>query len=630
MILKKFIKRFQFEYLLDALKETFARFPLPVICVGASTLLCIIRAHDIKLMPEDSLMRTLLFLLYGLIFFTVARLYTEGTKASRDREVAINSAGGVLLLALVVIPDHITAMHAFIGVALALSMLFAPYIGRRSTEDSVWFYNYINGTALAVSGLSVLVLCIGLCAIVGSMDYLLLNMQLSKKIYGDIWIFGGQFFGSMMFMRQIPRKFDFEKSERELLPGIYFILNYLVVPLILIYVWVLYVYFLKIAVQWELPKGSLAYMVTGFGSVGIAALLMTFPMRNSGTKLLQQFYRYFYYLLIVPIILLAIGLYTRISQYGVTESRYAIGICLAWLFALTVWNIVFKKSAHIKHVPMILAALFLAGSIWPWSAVSISTRSQQARLEVLLLKAGVAHADGTVTKTTQEVPFKLRKDISNILDYMFDGKEKSIKHLVTPFCKEIDKKYKKKKNTCHSVFYKKHDFEPSYRRYYNMPRKVMEAWGMQHVSRWHNENSENSERFNITANDWDYNSLQKVMPYTYMIRLNTHIPTNGTHEQLYRENIQEKLKIKLMLTPGGDIILVLSDGRKATFAISPLANKLFKNKIRKIPKDMLDKMVLRQESNDLRAELRISEIHGRVVHGKFKIYRLTALLLFSP
>ncbi|MCK5518429.1 MAG: hypothetical protein KAI61_03365, partial [Alphaproteobacteria bacterium] len=137
MILKKFIKRFQFEYLLDALKETFARFPLPVICVGASTLLCIIRAHDIKLMPEDSLMRTLLFLLYGLIFFTVARLYTEGTKASRDREVAINSAGGVLLLALVVIPDHITAMHAFIGVALAFSMLFAPYIGRRSTEDSV-------------------------------------------------------------------------------------------------------------------------------------------------------------------------------------------------------------------------------------------------------------------------------------------------------------------------------------------------------------------------------------------------------------------------------------------------------------------------------------------------------------
>ena len=578
-------------------------------------------------MPEDSLMRTLLFLLYGLIFFTVARLYTEGTKASRDREVAINSAGGVLLLALVVIPDHITAMHAFIGVALAFSMLFAPYIGRRSTEDSVWFYNYINGTALAVSGLSVLVLCIGLCAIVGSMDYLFFDMQLSKKIYGDIWIFGGQFFGSVMFMRQIPRKFDFEKSERELLPGIYFILNYLVVPLILIYVWVLYVYFLKIAVQWELPKGSLAYMVTGFGSVGIAALLMTFPMRNSGTKLLQQFYKYFYYLLIVPIILLAIGLYTRISQYGITESRYAIGICLAWLFALTVWNIVFKKSAHIKHVPMILAALFLAGSIWPWSAVSVSTRSQQARLEVLLLKAGVAHADGTVTKTTQEVPFKLRKDISSILDYMFDGKEKSIKHLVTPFCKEIDKKYKKKKNTCHSVFYKKHDFEPSYRRYYNMPRKVMEAWGMQHVSRWHNANS---ERFNITANDLNYDNLQKVAPYTYMIRLNTHIPTNGTNEQLYREDIQKKLEIKLMLRPDGDITLLLSDGRKAVFAVRQLADSMFKNKVQEVPKYELDKMVLRQESNNLRAELRISEIRGRVIQGTFRIDILTALLLFSP
>ncbi|MCK5555562.1 MAG: hypothetical protein KAI76_04940, partial [Alphaproteobacteria bacterium] len=164
-------------------------------------------------------------------------------------------------------------------------------------------------------------------------------------------------------------------------------------------------------------------------------------------------------------------------------------------------------------------------------------------------------------------------------------------------------------------------------RYYNMPRKVMEAWGMQHVSRWHNANS---ERFNITANDLNYDNLQKVAPYTYMIRLNTHIPTNGTNEQLYREDIQKKLEIKLMLRPDGDITLLLSDGRKAVFAVRQLADSMFKNKVQEVPKYELDKMVLRQESNNLRAELRISEIRGRVIQGTFRIDILTALLLFSP
>jgi len=625
MNFKKFIKRFQFEYLLDILKETFARFPLPVICAGAATFLCILRTHDIKLMPENGLMRTLLFLLCGFIFFTVARLYTESTRAPREREIVITSAGGVVLLALVAIPDHITAMHAFIGVALALSMLFVPYINRRSTEDSVWFYNYINGAALVISGLSVLVLCIGLCAIVGSMDYLLFNMQLSKKIYGDIWIFGGQFFGAVMFMRQIPRKFDFEKSERELLPGIYFILNYLVVPLILIYVWVLYVYFLKIAVQWELPKGGLAYMVTGFGSVGVAVWLMILPMRNNGTKLLQQFYRYFYYLLIVPVILLTLGLYTRISQYGITESRYAIGICLTWLFALTVWHIMFKKSAHIKHVPMILAALFLAGSIGPWGAVSVSTRSQQARLEVLLLKAGIAHADGTVTKTEQEVPFKLRKDISNILDYMFNSKEKAIEHWVAPFSEEINKKYKNA--------YKNRNRN---QKHHNTPRRVMEAWGMQYVSQWENMNS---EQLNIVAHGWRNETLQKISPYDYMIHLNVSIRTSDwvnvqtideTVEYLYNENGHNNLKIKIVMTPAGEMTLMFPDGRKVVFAVRPLADRLFKEKVRDVPKDELDRMVLRQESEGLHAELRISRMYGRVSQGTFKLERIRALLLFSP
>ena len=340
------------------------------------------------------------------------------------------------------------------------------------------------------------------------------------------------------------------------------------------------------------------------------------------------------------VIVLASGLYTRLSQYGMTEERYTIGICLVWLFMLTVWHIAKPKQAHIKHVPMILAALFLIGALGPWSAVSVSTRSQHARLEKLLLNVGVLHADGTITKITQDVPFKVRKDISSILRYMLNGKEKAIENWIAQFCKGIDGKHKNKNNTCNSFFQKKHGFQHRHGRYYDMPRKIMEAWGMQHVSRW--EKVDN-ERINIRAHGWRNETLQKISPYDYMINLNVSIRTSnwvsvqtinetsdGTAEYIYGGNGQQNFKIRIVMTPAGEMSLVFPDGRKVVFAVRPLADSLFKDKVRDVSKEALGRMVLRQESEGLRAELRISGMYGRVSQGTFKLEGIRALLLFSP
>ena len=631
MRIRQFLRRFQVEYLTQALKSTFSRFPASVIVASLAAIISILAAHDIKIFTDDGMARVLLFLSNTLAFFTAARLYAEGAGAGLRRQLAIGVFGGALLFALAFVPEQFSAMHIFVSAALALSMLFAPYIGRRSTEDSVWYYNYLNGLSFAIAGVSAVILCLGLCAIIGSMDYLLYDMKLSKTIYADIWIFGSAFFGPVMFMHQISRQFDFLKEECQPPKGVYFIANYIVVPLILIYMWVLYVYFLKIAVQWELPKGNLAYMVTGFGSLGAAARLAVFPMRENGTKLLQQFYKFFFFILVVPILLLAIGLYTRISEYGVTEERYAIGICLAWMTLLTAWNLGKPKQAHIKHVPMALATLLLLAAIGPWGAISVSTHSQVARLETLLHKAGVLHDDGKIAKTAETVPFALRKDISSTLDYIFDGKRKAIAQWVEPFRAEMEKKFKAEggvkldDNACEG-----RRFTHCWQEQYEMPRRVMQAWGMEYVSPYQSEES-SYLTFRAPGSEWNYGAVNRVAPYTYVTWV---MPSAYNADwnivQVYKEDGVQKFTLTIAMTMKGLLTISLADGRKAEFDLFPLAEGFFKEKIQDVPEAERGKLILKGDAGGLPAELHVSELHGHLDGGAFKLDGGSMMLLFTP
>ena len=622
MKFRTFLKRFQLDYLSGALKDTFARFPLSVPCCAAAAVLCLLRTHDHELLTEDAHERMLLFLWNGLVFFTAAKLFAEAHKLSAGRLAGIWLGGGLALLALVFVPAHCTALQLFVAAALALSMLFAPYIGRNATEDSFWYYNYLNGIALVIAGISTFILCLGLSAVIGSMDYLIYNMQFNNKIYADLWVSGALFFGPLAFMHQIPRQFDFEKGECAMLPGVYFIANYLIVPLVLIYAWVLYVYFAKIAFEWELPKGNLAYMVTGFGAAGVAARLAVFPMRQNGTRLLQQFYKYFYFLLVVPLLLLAVGLYTRISQYGVTEERYAIGLCLAWLSLLAAYYIVKPGRAHIKHVPMLLSVLFLAAALGPWSAVSISTHSQKARLETMLAAAGVLK-DGGIVKTNADIPFAARKEISSILEYLLEDRGDSVAAWVAPFRAQILSKYKLENYRPCPV----RSFSPCQDGV--SAERIMEAWGVKYVSPWAEEDSLYFS-VSISRYDWLAGSLIKVAPYTHLASVNAYLNNGAWSEERVYEDGAEKLKVVFSMADDGVFRVALPDGRSAAFALQPLAGALYKEEVISVSKEMEARMIMTPDSAGFPAKISISSLRGQRQGGSVKLDGASLLILFSP
>lgn len=629
---KAFIRRFQIQFVYGVLKEAFVRFPLSVLCATGATVTSILDTHDVSFLSDDAIYRLMTFFANGLTLFTAAGLYAESVSLDRTRKWLLMALGAGVAAAFAFIPDHFTSAQLFFGFAVALSMMFAPYIGRKASEESLWQFNYQNGVGLAIAGISTFALCAGLSAIIGSMNYLFPILDVPGRLYGDIWIFGAFFFGPVAFMYQIPRQFDFLAMDCEMPKGVSFIANFLVVPLVLIYTFILYVYSAKIVALWQLPKGNLAYLVTGFGAAGVAARLAVFPMRHTGTILLQQFYKYFPYLLLIPLALLTLGIYTRISQYGVTEERYAIALALVWLSGLTAWQIARPRAQHLKQVPMALAALMFIASFGPWGAVAVSENSQLARLEGLLLQAGVKSPAGTYAPVTADVPFETRKDISSVLSYFYeDQKQERIAHIEAPFraaIKAKDKNYDMDEagTRCGS-----RSFTRCWN-YWGRAEKLMEAMGMDYVYPYSTADQERDYTVRANSLDWSADVPTRVSGYDYLVRFYAYSYNNSdwTTEKIFRENGADVMSAKFYMTKDGKFTATLKDGRQVAFDLLPLLTQLHTEKLKDVPEAQYSRMVLRGENAGFRVKLRISELRGKLHKETIDFDGASMTVLLAP
>src|SRR5690606_39092070 len=107
--------------------------------------------------------------------------------------------------------------------------------------------------------------------------------------------------------------------------GLKIFTQYVLIPLMTIYLGILLVYETKILLEWEMPKGIVATLILGYAVFGILSLLLVWPIKgDDGNRWVQLFARFFYLMMIPLIILLVLAVYTRVSSYGFTEERYIL------------------------------------------------------------------------------------------------------------------------------------------------------------------------------------------------------------------------------------------------------------------------------------------------------------------
>jgi hypothetical protein len=269
---------------------------------------------------------------------------------------------------------------------LHLIVSYIAYIKTDRDED-FWDYNRTVFFLFVESSFFSLFLFLTLSFALIALENLF-DVKVDFKIYQYLAILLAGVFHSLYFLSKYPSlEYDqtLEKPTRIFLVFIQFIL----IPVSLIYAIILHAYAVKIGLNGVLPKGWVSQLSLWFSVIGIFTYLLNYFAERISDKPWALWYKkYFFFLLIVPAILLLISTYKRINDYGVTEARYSLVLIAVWLFALIGAFGLYKKIA-LKWIPISLSA-FLAFAIFagPLSMFEVTKRSQIKRTKEMLINNG--------------------------------------------------------------------------------------------------------------------------------------------------------------------------------------------------------------------------------------------------
>ena len=159
------------------------------------------------------------------------------------------------------------------------------------------------------------------------------------------------------------------------------VVDYLLSPALLVYSLILYMYILRILFAWELPAGGVAYMVGAFVTTALACTLLQELLE---VRHFDWYYKYFPQTAAAPLVLLWIGVFRRIGEYGLTEARCYLVLFAVLLTAFTVM-LLFRKTRRFPLMAVILGIVAALVTFIPGvRAKDFGIRSQLARLEKVL------------------------------------------------------------------------------------------------------------------------------------------------------------------------------------------------------------------------------------------------------
>ena len=201
------------------------------------------------------------------------------------------------------------------------------------------------------------------------------------------------------------------------------ILNFILSPAVIIYTVILYTYFIKIAFEWDLPKGGVAWMVMGFITV---ALVGRVAQSILSKRYYDWFYNHFTLIAIPPLIMYWIGSIYRIRLYSFTESRFYLMVAgvLMTLFVLMLWK---KRTRKYQLMALIFGAAIILFTYIPGiSAKSIGLGCQKQRLARLISELKLT--DAKTGKLSDEIDMRRikqdsllceqYKDVTSVIDYV--------------------------------------------------------------------------------------------------------------------------------------------------------------------------------------------------------------------
>jgi len=373
------------------LRTTITRFPEPILSAVLAFLFLIISVHYVK--DNSILKREFIFAKLTLEGISGISLFFSFNLFAFAKKISTPTRLGFILLGFSVLglhfysitPGMFDAESIFISrylifvVCFHLLVSFVPF-SNAAQVGIFWRYNFYLLRNFLQSILFSISLFIGFSSALWAIGHLF-GFHFSENYYVDIAAFIFLVFNTIYFAMSIPENFAYFKEEKPFHQGIRIFVQYILLPIIAIYMFILYAYMFKMLLTHHIPNGWVCIPILIFAGIGTLAYLLIYPIRNDPQhRMVFLFSKYFFYILLPLLSLLFIAIIKRILPYGVTEDRYLVIVLGLWLLIMSVY-IILSKRDNIIVAPISLFLLLAVSAIGPWGMFQLSVQNQFSRLE---------------------------------------------------------------------------------------------------------------------------------------------------------------------------------------------------------------------------------------------------------
>ena len=359
----------------------------------------------------------------GATFLT---LFKEALKTSSKNEYELKRSKYIQVAAIIILLILIFGVYSklfqqedfmaydtkyvYFGVLLFIACA-CIFIGKIFNHKNFveYFFKIVEAMFISLSFSTVLFL--GLAAIYFLITKLF-DISIVDKVYIITFIIIYLPFNVGIFLSYFPRnEIDFDNYK--LAKPFVILVSYITVPIFIIYAFILYIYFFKILIQAELPKGVITNLVLVFALLTVILLFISSVIKSN--KLVEKFREFFPVIMIPILVMMFYAIFIRISNYGLTENRYFVIAAGIYTLISMIYYIFYRSNSNI-FIFISLAAIIFLSTIGPVSAYNLSASSQDTRLASILNANGMLESNQIKPKKNVSLDDKIQ--IKEIVEYL--------------------------------------------------------------------------------------------------------------------------------------------------------------------------------------------------------------------
>ena len=282
---------------------------------------------------------------------------------------------------------YVFATWLFIYTTSFLSIFVAPFF-KQKDENGFWVFLMKNAKAAVIAGAISAVLFASIEGLLFGFSNLF-DIEVSNRPYTYSAIICSCTIFPILFFSGIP-SIDECLQESPALNKFQVSMNkFLFLPILSLYIILLYAYIAKIIIQWEMPKGMVSYLVSASMMLMLLRVTLTLPERiNPKPSFEKKLLKIIPAACIPLVILMSVGIMRRISDYGISEDRYYIAAVNIFYYIIIAILLIDKIKCKSKYIAIVFCSMFLILTNGPLSALNVTHRVWMESIKSALVEQG--------------------------------------------------------------------------------------------------------------------------------------------------------------------------------------------------------------------------------------------------